>query len=91
MTRAELIDEVEKKTGLTHRQCERSVLALFDVITRELARGEKIQVLGFGTFELHNRAARQGINPRTGEISDLLAHNIPYFKTAKPLKLAANR
>jgi DNA-binding protein HU-beta len=91
MTRNELINEVEKKTGLTHRQCERSILALFDVMTREIAHGEKIQVLGFGTFELHNRAARQGINPRTGEIIDLPACNIPYFKAGKSFKSAANR
>ncbi len=90
MTRAELIVNVADKAKLDRKSAERAVTATFDVIKKALIEGDKVQVLGFGTFENRTRAARKGRNPRTGEEIDIKASNLPSFKAGKSLKEAVN-
>ena len=90
MTRAELIVNVAEKAKLDRKSAERAVTATFDVIKQALVEGDKVQVLGFGTFENRTRAARKGRNPRTGEEIDIKASSLPSFKAGKSLKEAVN-
>ena len=91
MTKAELIAAVADKTGLTKKDSEKAINAVFDSITSALTNGDKIQLIGFGTFEVKERAARTGHNPRTGEELKIPACNVPSFKAGKALKDAVNR
>lgn len=91
MTRAELIVNVADKAKLDRKSAERAVTATFDAIKKALIEGDKVQVLGFGTFENRTRAARKGRNPRTGEEIDIKASNLPSFKAGKSLKEAVNQ
>ena len=86
MTKAELIDAVAQKTGQTKKSTEQAVAATFDAITEELAKGGKIQVIGFGSFEVKERAARTGRNPKTKEAIEIPASKAPVFKAGKALK-----
>lgn len=90
MTKLELIDEVNKTTNLPADGVEHVVSTVFRIITAELAAGNKVQLIGFGTFEVHDRAERSGHNPRTGEVITLPASKLPYFKPGKALKAAVN-
>ena len=90
MTRAELIVSVAEKTGLDRKSAEKAVAATFETIKNALIEGEKVQVLGFGTFENRTRAPRKGRNPRTGEEIEIQASNLPSFKAGKTLKEAVN-
>lgn len=90
MTRAELIVSVADKAKLDRKSAERAVTATFDTIKQALVEGDKVQVLGFGTFENRTRAARKGRNPRTGEEIDIKASSLPSFKAGKGLKEAVN-
>ncbi len=90
MTRAELIVNVADRAKLDRKSAERAVTATFDAIKKALIEGDKVQVLGFGTFENRTRAARKGRNPRTGEEIDIKASNLPSFKAGKSLKEAVN-
>ena len=90
MTRAELIVAVADKANLDKKSAERAVTATFDAIKQALIEGDKVQVLGFGTFENRTRAARKGRNPRTGEEIDIRASSLPSFKAGKSLKEAVN-
>ena len=90
MTRAELIKNVATKANLDSKSAERAVTATFDTIKQALIEGDKVQVLGFGTFENRTRAARKGRNPRTGEEIDIQASSLPSFKAGKSLKEAVN-
>lgn len=90
MTRAELIVKVADKGNLDRKSAERAVAATFETIKEALAEGDKVQVLGFGTFENRTRAARKGRNPRTGEEIDIKSSNLPSFKAGKSLKEACN-
>lgn len=90
MTRAELIVKVAKMTKLDRKSAEKAVAATFEVIKEALAEGDKVQVLGFGTFENRTRAARKGRNPRTGEEIEIKSSNLPSFKAGKSLKEACN-
>ena len=90
MTRAELIVNVAEKAKLDRKSAERAVTATFDTIKQALIEGDKVQVLGFGTFENRTRAARKGRNPRTGEEIDIKASNLPSFKAGKSLKESVN-
>ena len=79
MTKAELVTSIAEKTGLTKKDSEKALAAFVDTVTETLAKGDSIQLVGFGTFEVRERAAREGINPRTNEI-----RQIPQgFKTYK--------
>lgn len=84
--RANLIERVANETGFTKKDVALTVDALFDAIQSELAAGEKVQLIGFGTFEVRTRAARQGRNPQTGETIKIEESKIPAFKAGKALK-----
>ncbi|MCT1226697.1 HU family DNA-binding protein [Lactococcus lactis] len=82
----DLIAEVAAKTGLTKKDSEKAVNAFGEVVTDFLAKGEKVQLIGFGTFETRERAAREGRNPQTGEAIKIAATVVPAFKAGKALK-----
>ena len=90
MTRAELIVNVADRAKLDRKSAEKAVTATFDTIKEALIEGDKVQVLGFGTFENRTRAARKGRNPRTGEEIDIKPSKLPSFKAGKGLKEAVN-
>ncbi|WP_027825547.1 HU family DNA-binding protein [Lactobacillus psittaci] len=84
--KAELVAEVASKTKLTKKDVAATVDAVFASIQEELAKGEKVQLIGFGTFEVRNRAARKGRNPQTGVEIEIPASKVPAFKPGKALK-----
>jgi len=86
MNKTELIAAVAEKTGLTKKDAERVINATVETITASLAKGEKVAVSGFGNFEVKNREARVGRNPRTKETIQIPATRLPAFKAAKALK-----
>ena len=86
MNKTELIAAGAAKTGITKKDAESIVSATFDTIAQELKKGEKIQVSGFGIFEVKEREARVGRNPRTKEAIQIPASKAPAFKAAKALK-----
>lgn len=90
MNKTELITAVAEKAEISKRDSEKAVKAFVDVITEELKKGEKVQVVGFGTFEVSERAAREGRNPQTGETMKINACKAPKFKAGKALKDAVN-
>ena len=86
MTKVELVNAVAEKTGLSKKDSEKAVSAVFASITEGLKTGEKLSLVGFGTFEVKERAARSGINPRTKEPITIAASKSPVFKAGKALK-----
>lgn len=84
--KAELVERVAGKTNLTKKDVTAAVEALFQSVEEFLAEGEKVQVIGFGTFEVRDRAARKGRNPQTGEEIEIKATKVPGFKAGKALK-----
>ncbi|MCL2034432.1 MAG: HU family DNA-binding protein [Oscillospiraceae bacterium] len=86
MTKAELISAVAEKSGLTKKDSDKAVSAVIESITDALVSGDKVSLVGFGTFEVKNRAARKGINPRTKEPMPIPASKLPAFKAGKALK-----
>lgn len=86
MNKTELINAVAEKTELSKKDATGAVDAVFEVITGSLQDGEKVQLIGFGNFEVRERAARKGRNPQTGEEIDIPASNVPAFKPGKALK-----
>jgi len=86
LTKAELVDRVAAKTGLTKKDVGRAVDAVFEAVTEALSGGERVQIVGFGTFEVRQRAARRGRNPQTGQDIEIAARKIPAFKAGKALK-----
>ena len=90
MNKTELITVVAQKTDLSKRDAERVVKTVFDTITEELAKGDKVQVIGFGTFEVRERAAREGRNPQNGKTITIAASKSPAFKAGKGLKEQVN-
>ena len=84
--KADLIDGVASKSGLTKKDATAAVESLFDVVTETLAEGERVQIIGFGSFEVRDRAARKGRNPQTGEEIQIPATKVPAFKAGKGLK-----
>lgn len=86
--KADLVDKVADKTGLTKKDSNAAVEAVFDSIQEFLAEAEKVQLIGFGTFEVRERAARKGRNPQTGEEIQIPATKVPAFKAGKNLKEA---
>ena len=91
MNKTELIAAVAAKTGLTKKDAERVVNAALDAITAALVKGEKVQVSGFGIFDVKAREARTGRNPQTGEAVAIPPSKSPVFKAAKSLKDAVNQ
>lgn len=86
MNKTELIAEVAKKAELSKKDAEKAVVAVIDSIAGALKADEKVQLIGFGTFEVRERAARQGRNPKTGETMSFPASKVPAFKAGKALK-----
>ena len=91
MTKSELILRLaEINPHLYHRDVERIVTAIFDEITTALARGDRVELRGFGAFSVKSRQARTGRNPRTGSAVDVSAKRVPFFKTGKELREKLN-
>lgn len=90
MNRKELIDALSNKTGSTKADAERNIAALIDIISDTLAQGGNLSLVGFGTFEVRERAARTGRNPKTGAELKISASKVPAFKPGATLKAAAN-
>ncbi|MBO5129105.1 MAG: HU family DNA-binding protein [Oscillospiraceae bacterium] len=86
MNKTELIASVSQSAGLTKKDTERVINAALDAVTASLAAGEKVQLSGFGTFEVKAREARIGRNPHTKEAIEIPATNVPVFKASKALK-----
>lgn len=86
--KAELVSEVAAKTDLTKKEVAAAVDAIFSSIQEDLAKGEKVQLIGFGNFEVRERAARKGRNPQTGKEIKIAASKVPAFKAGKALKEA---
>lgn len=91
MNKTELVAAMAEKSELSKKDSEKALKALIDVVTEELQKGEKIQLVGFGTFEVAERAAREGRNPITGEAMQIKASKAPKFKAGKALKDAVNK
>ena len=90
MNKTELIAEIACKTGLSKKDAEKVLNSFVDVVTETLAKGEKIQIVGFGSFEVKTRPARVARNPRTGEEIKIEASKAPVFKAGKALKDSVN-
>ncbi|MFE7083738.1 HU family DNA-binding protein [Priestia megaterium] len=88
MNKVELINAVTSKTELTKQDAKKAIDALLETISMTLAKGEKVQLVGFGTFEVRERAERTGRNPQTGEEMKIPATKVPGFKVGKELKEA---
>ncbi len=86
MTKAELISAVAQKAELSKKDSEKAVSAVVEAITEALASGDKVSLVGFGTFEVKERGERKGINPRTKEEITIAASKLPVFKAGKALK-----
>ena len=91
MNKTELIAAVAAKTGLKKKDAEAAVAAVFATVADELAAGNKVQVIGFGTFEVKARAARNGKNPRTGEAITIPASKYPAFSAGGAMKASVNK
>ena len=90
MKKAELVEAIAEKTGLTKADANRALDATFEVITKALKKGERVPVAGFGTFNVSKRKAREGRNPQTGETVKIPARKAVTFKAGTALKDAVN-
>ena len=90
MNKTELIAAVAEKAEISKKDSEKALKAFVDVVTEQLKAGDKVQVVGFGTFEVSERAAREGRNPQTGKTMKIAACKAPKFKAGKALKDAVN-
>lgn len=91
MTKVELIARVAEKTDMTKKDAEAAVNAVLDSVTEALAAGDKVVLSGFGSFEIRERAAREGVSPFSGEKIQIAASKTPVFKARKALKDAVNQ
>ena len=90
MNKSQFVEAIAKETGLSKTDAAKAVNAYADVVKKALKKGDKVQLVGFGTFSVSKRAARQGINPATGEKIKIKAANVPKFKAGAALKDALN-
>lgn len=90
MNKAELVAAIAEQAELSKKDAEKALKAFTDVVAAELKKGEKIQLVGFGTFEVSERAAREGRNPQTGKTMQIPASKAPKFKAGKALKDSIN-
>ena len=90
MNKTELVAAVAEQADISKKDAEKALKAFVDVVTEEMKKGEKVQLVGFGTFEVSERAAREGRNPRTGETMTIEASKTPKFKAGKALKDLVN-
>ena len=86
MNKTELVAAMAEQTNLSKKDAEKALKAFTDIVADELKKGEKVQLVGFGTFEVSERAAREGRNPQTGETMEIKASKTPKFKAGKALK-----
>lgn len=86
MTKSDLINSVAQKADISKKDADKAVSAVIAAISDSLVAGEKVQLVGFGTFEVRDRAAREGKNPATGEKITIAATKVPAFKAGKALK-----
>ncbi|WP_026492983.1 HU family DNA-binding protein [Butyrivibrio sp. XPD2002] len=91
MNKTELIDAMAKETGLSKKDTEKALKAFIDVVSKQLKKKDKVQLVGFGTFETSKRAARKGKNPQTGAEIKIPATISPKFKAGKALKDLINK
>ena len=91
MNKTELIAAVAEKAEISKKDAEKAVKAFTDAVAEELAKGGKVQLVGFGNFEVSERPAREGRNPRTGETMTIAASKTPKFKPGKALKYEINK
>lgn len=90
MNKTEIVAAIAEKTELSKKDAEAALKAFTDIVAEQLKKGEKIQLVGFGTFEVSERPAREGRNPQTGEVMSIAASNVPKFKAGKALKDSLN-
>lgn len=91
MTKREIIEELlARRQTFTHRQSETIVNAMFDAMANALMRGDRIEIRGFGSFAVKQRRARQGRNPKTGQLVNVDAKHIPFFRAGKELRIEVN-
>lgn len=86
MNKTELVVSIAEKAAISKKDAEKALSAFLDTVAEELKKGEKIQLVGFGTFEVRERAAKEGINPATKEKMNIPAKKVPAFKAGKALK-----
>lgn len=86
MNKTELVAAMAEQAGLSKKDAEQALKAFIDVVSAELKKDGKVQLVGFGTFEVSQRAAREGRNPQTGEVMPIAASKAPKFKAGKALK-----
>lgn len=91
MNKSELIASIAEKSSLTKKDAEAALKAFIESVEETLEKGEKIQLVGFGTFETRERAAREGRNPRTKEVIKIEASTVPVFKAGKEFKEKVNK
>ena len=91
MNKSELVEALAKKTGATKKASEEALNAFVEVVSTTLKKGDKVQLVGFGTFEVRKRAARKGRNPQTNEEIKIPASKAPSFKAGKALKEVVNK
>ena len=90
MNKTELVAAVAEQADISKKDAEKVLKAFVDVVTEEMKKGEKVQLVGFGTFEVSERAAREGRNPQTGKTMKIEACKAPKFKAGKAVKDAVN-
>ena len=90
MNKTELVAAVAEQADISKKDAEKALKAFVDVVSEEMKKGEKVQLVGFGTFEVSERAAREGRNPQTGKTMKIEACKAPKFKAGKALKDAVN-
>jgi DNA-binding protein HU-beta len=86
MNKTDLVNQVAEKSELTKKDAAKAVDALIETITNSLTKGDKVQLIGFGNFEVRDRSARKGRNPQTGEEIEISASKVPAFSAGKSLK-----
>ena len=91
MNKTELIAAAAERSGMTKKDTEKVLNAVLDTITAALVAGDKVQVSGFGIFEVKEREARMGRNPHTGEVMEIAASRVPAFKASKTMKDALGK
>lgn len=91
MNKSELVDAIAKRSALTKVDSKKALEALLDAVQGALVKGDAVQLIGFGTFKVSARKARQGRNPRTGEVIKIAASKVPVFSAGAALKDAVNK
>ena len=91
MNKTEIVAAISERAEISKKDAEKALKAFTDVVAEELKKGEKVQLVGFGTFEVSERSARQGRNPQTGETIEIAASRTPKFKAGKALKDLVNK